>query len=105
MEEWVEENFDWQVQGPLEFLEFLKRGQLEGVQFPCYTVRGVHRGWIQEADIPGLLAVSQTALWFPLQFGQAVPPSLTSSGARGRPSSPTRVRPNGPTWGRPSGPT
>ena len=59
-EEWVDENFDWQVQGPFEFLELLKRGQLEGVMFPCYTVRGVHRGWIQEADVSGLLELGES---------------------------------------------
>lgn len=59
-EDRVDDGFDWQHKGPLEFLEVLKSGAAPGVQFPCFTVWGVHRGWIQEADIPGLLALGDS---------------------------------------------
>jgi hypothetical protein len=60
MGERMDDGFDWQNKGPLEFLEMLKSGPLEGVQFPCFTVWGVHRGWIQRGDIGSLLALGKS---------------------------------------------
>ncbi|MDF1838037.1 MAG: hypothetical protein P1V35_09230, partial [Planctomycetota bacterium] len=56
----VSDGFDWQEKGPLDLLEKLKQGYVEGVQFPCFTVWGVHRGWIRESDIPGLFELADS---------------------------------------------
>ncbi|MEM7163888.1 MAG: hypothetical protein AAF581_00405 [Planctomycetota bacterium] len=53
-----DDGFDWQTNGPLEFLDFLEQGlgqQGEGWP-PCFTISGTHRGWIRESDIPALLS-------------------------------------------------
>jgi hypothetical protein len=56
----VSDGFDWQNKGPLDFLEKLKSGLIEGMQFPCFTVWGVHRDWIQRGDIGSLLALGKS---------------------------------------------
>jgi len=50
------DTFDWQNEGPLEFLDQLYRVPTEpkGAVVP-YTVIGRHYGWIQPGDIPELM--------------------------------------------------
>lgn len=61
-----EEGFDWQHEGPLEFLAFLRQGY---VTSPVHwvdsatppnvaletTVWGIHHGWLRPEDVPALL--------------------------------------------------
>jgi hypothetical protein len=53
----VEDSFAWQEKGPLEFLEFLKELHDESKAALGYVVRCEHRGWVTEADLPGLMAL------------------------------------------------
>ncbi len=46
-------DFDFQLQGPLEFLEYLKT-DLDAT-FPSVAIDGTHCGWIVESDIPALI--------------------------------------------------
>jgi hypothetical protein len=48
------DSFDWQTNGPQEFLKVLRDRD------SFYTVDGVHVGWIREADVPGLIALLES---------------------------------------------
>lgn len=51
--------FNWQERGPLDFLDFLaSKFSDDSPSLPGTTsliVRGTHRGWIRESDIPALM--------------------------------------------------
>jgi hypothetical protein len=58
----IETRFDFSNRGPLEFLEFLKSlhwpeamKATRGFKLAC-----IHKGWIREEDIPGLLALMES---------------------------------------------
>ena len=47
--------FDWQNEGPLAFIEFLKQYKKASNEARAYTVYGFHRGWLTEDDMPRLI--------------------------------------------------
>ncbi len=74
----IDNNSNWQPKGPIEFLKSLQRnakapGENNPHRFPCYVIEGTHRGWIQENDIPQLLAMMDSE-----EACQAVMKSISS---------------------------